>query len=280
MEEIQAAIGRLRARRDVRERQAAGSRSERLVAELLGLPETASLQRDHMVTAIRQEMVSSGAQLDEARLDRVLAAMRSVPREHLVHPGAVPFAYLRAALDIGHGQTISHPQMVAAMLYGADIGANDRILDVGTGSGYLAAVAATLARAVVSIELVSELASGAAAKLDALGFSGIECLVGDARSALSGRGQFDVILAAAGAPAIPAAWIDLLKPGGRLVMPVGLSGEQRLVVLTRTGSGGHSVASLGPARFVPLMGAPGPNDIQPENLDLQLGAAVTPVIDR
>lgn len=278
MQEVQAAIARLRAMGEIASVPA--TRSERLVAELLALPETAELQRQHMVATIQDLLLNSGAELEEGRLTKVMAAMARVPRDYLVHPDAAAFAYLGAPLDIGHGQTISHPQMVAAMTYAADIHVDDRVLDVGTGSGYQAAVAALLARQVVSIEFVPELAEQAETRIRSLGFLNIEFVTGDARGMTQSSLAFDAVLVAAGTRAIPSRLVDLLAPGGRLVMPVGEQGNQQLILLKKSENGQLSLGSLGPASFVPLTGSVEPDDIVPGELAWCLGAPITPKMMR
>jgi protein-L-isoaspartate(D-aspartate) O-methyltransferase len=174
---------------------------------------------------------------------RVLAAMREVPRERFVPEGAREHAYDDAALELEHGQTISQPFVVALICQSLALNGDERVLDVGTGSGYQAAVLDELAGEVVTIERIPELAAQARANLAAAGHA-IEVLVGDGSLGAPGRAPFDAIAVAAAAAELPAALVDQLAPGGRLVLPL----CDRLVRV----SGGR-VDALAPVRFVPLV---------------------------
>jgi protein-L-isoaspartate(D-aspartate) O-methyltransferase len=185
---------------------------------------------------------------------RVLDAMARVPRHEFVPEALVRYAYDDRPLPLEHGQTISQPFIVAQMLEAARIGPEDRVLDVGTGSGYAAAVAAVLAHRVVSIERIPDLAITAAATLEALGYR-VEVVTGDGTGGWPAAAPYDAIVAAATGPSVPAAWIEQLAPGGRIVMPVGRShGAQRLAVFERAGEDGLRETNLGAVAFVPLVG--------------------------
>jgi protein-L-isoaspartate(D-aspartate) O-methyltransferase len=188
--------------------------------------------------------------------ERVLAAIGSVPRELFVPEELRSRAYADSALPIGYGATISQPTMVARMCEELRLTGGERVLDVGTGSGYQAAVLAELAAEVVGIERVPELAEQARAALAAAGYPDVEVHVGDGTLGLPERAPFDAIVVAAAAPRPPAALVAQLAPAGRLVVPVGSRRDQRLEVVIRTESGSEVVRSV-PCRFVPLVGAEG-----------------------
>jgi protein-L-isoaspartate(D-aspartate) O-methyltransferase len=187
--------------------------------------------------------------------ERVLDAMTRVPRERFVPEGLRDRAYDDCALPIGAGQTISQPYMVARICEELAV-EGGRVLDVGTGSGYQAAVLAELADEVVSIERVPELAERAAAALAAAGYGRVEVRVGDGTLGAPDRAPFAGIAVAAAAPAPPPSLYDQLEPGGRLVVPVGGRTAQRLDVYVR-GERGPVRARTVPCRFVPLVGAEG-----------------------
>ena len=190
------------------------------------------------------------------RDDRVLEAMAAVPREAFV-PEAIRYrAYDDAALPIGHDATISQPYMVAAICELLGLTGRERVLDVGTGSGYQAAVLAELAAEVVSIEHIPELAGAARAALDAAGYGSVEVVTGDGTLGVPSRAPFDAIAVAAAAPEVPPALYAQLVDGGRLVLPRGSRWGQELVLVSRTARGPVERASV-PCRFVPLVGAEG-----------------------
>jgi len=188
--------------------------------------------------------------------ERVLEAMERVPRELFVPEDLRHLAYEDGALPIGNGQTISQPFIVATICQLLDLSADDRVLDVGTGSGYQAAVLAELAAEVVTIERVPELAEAARAALVQAGYGDVEVRVGDGSLGVPERAPFDGIAVAAAAPAIPPALYEQLVEGGRLVVPRGGRWGQQLVVVVRTQDGPLERASV-PCRFVPLVGAEG-----------------------
>jgi protein-L-isoaspartate(D-aspartate) O-methyltransferase len=184
--------------------------------------------------------------------ERVLAAMEHVPREAFVPEGLTAHAYDDAALPIGKGQTISQPYIVAAMCELLELGGTETVLDVGTGSGYAAAVLDELADAVVSVEVVPELAETARAALAATGHEGVEVRVADGRNGAPDRAPFEAIAVAAATDAIPTAFVEQLAPEGRLVVPVGGRRGQRLVRLSKTEDGLAETWSVA-CRFVPLV---------------------------
>jgi protein-L-isoaspartate(D-aspartate) O-methyltransferase len=180
------------------------------------------------------------------RDERVLAAMARVPREAFVPVEARAEAYADAALALSHGQTISQPFIVALICQALELQGDERVLDVGTGSGYQAAVLAELAAEVVSIERILELAATARENLAAAGYD-VEVRVGDGTLGVPDRAPFDGIAVAAAAAEVPQALYEQLVPGGRLVLPI----EDSLVVVTRTDRGARA-RFLSAARFVPL----------------------------
>jgi protein-L-isoaspartate(D-aspartate) O-methyltransferase len=188
---------------------------------------------------------------------RVLDAMRRVPRDAFVPPESHPAAYADRALPIGSGQTISQPYMVAVMTEALRLTGSERVLDVGTGSGYQAAVLSVLARDVITIERRPELAESARARLAALGYANVTVLAGDGTLGHLERAPFDAIVVGAGAPRIPEALkAQLSASGGRLVIPVGPPEHQTLHVITRDGNAFTDAPGLA-CVFVPLIGEEG-----------------------
>src|SRR4051794_10755928 len=189
------------------------------------------------------------------RDQRVLAAMRRVPREAFVEEGLRQFAYEDNPLPIAEQQTISQPYIVALMLEAAEIGEADRVLEVGAGSGYAAAVAAQIVRQVYAIERHASLVAQARQRFEQLGYRNIELKHGDGTQGWPDGGPFDAILVAAGGAAVPPALKAQLKVGGRLVIPIGRPDHaQELVKLTRRSEVDYEEEHLGTVRFVPLVG--------------------------
>ena len=187
---------------------------------------------------------------------RVLEAMERVPRELFVPAGEQHRAYADAALPIGHGQTISQPYMVARIAEALGLAGGEKVLDVGSGSGYQAAVLAELADEVHTIERIPELAERARATLADVGYGNVEVMVGDGSLGAPERAPFDAIAVAAAAPMIPPALFDQLAEGGRLVIPRGSRFGQDIVLVARTPYGPTERTSI-PCRFVPLVGDEG-----------------------
>jgi len=179
---------------------------------------------------IDEQLVARGI-----REARVLDAMQRVPRDAFVRPDLVRFAYDDRALAIGEGQTISQPYMVAAMTEALHLQGTERVLDVGTGSGYQAAILGVLAREVIGIERVETLASRARETLAALGCRNIEIIVGDGSVGYAPGAPYDGIVVGAAAPRVPMSLRNQLADGGRLVIPVGAFDHQELMVVTRHG---------------------------------------------
>jgi protein-L-isoaspartate(D-aspartate) O-methyltransferase len=188
--------------------------------------------------------------------ERVLAAMERVPRELFVPPELRDRAYADVALPIGFGQTISQPYMVARIVEELGLDGDEKVLDVGTGSGYQAAVLAQLGEQVHSIERIPELAEQARRNFEAAGVDNVAVHVGDGSRGLPQEAPFDAIAVAAAAPEFPQALYEQLKTGGRLVVPVGRRQGQRLEVIVRSPEGPAVLRSV-PCRFVPLVGEEG-----------------------
>ena len=200
---------------------------------------------------VRRQLVERGI-----RDERVLDAMARVPREAFVGEEARAAAYADEALSIGHGQTISQPYMVARICEELALRGDERVLDVGTGSGYQAAVLAELAREVHSIERIPQLAERARRALAEAGVANVAVHVGDGSLGLPKHAPYGGIAVAAAAPEVPEPLLAQLAPGGRLVVPVGTERDQQLLVVEQTPSGPSVIRSV-PCRFVPLVGAEG-----------------------
>ena len=203
--------------------------------------------------AIAREMLVKALRY-EVRDERVLAALASVPRERFLPPDLQRYAYEDRPLPIGYGQTISQPLMVAMMTEAMDLTGREKVLEIGTGSGYQAALLAELAQQVVTVERIPELAEEAARRLRDLGHCNVEVHTAGDRLGWPDSAPYDAIMVTAGAPHVPQSLVDQLGQKGRLVVPVGQRRVQQLVLVTKTASG-ISVQGLGECRFVPLMGA-------------------------
>ena len=187
---------------------------------------------------------------------RVLEAMGRVPRELFVTDRDRRKAYRDMPLRIGFGQTISQPYMVAVICQAAEVREGDRVLDIGTGSGYQAAVLAELGAQVYTVERIPDLAARARERLAEAGYESVAVHVGDGSLGLPEQGPYDAIVVAAAAPAMPESLYEELRERGRLVVPVGGHEGQRLEVIVRSPEG-PAVARSVPCRFVPLVGAEG-----------------------
>jgi protein-L-isoaspartate(D-aspartate) O-methyltransferase len=204
----------------------------------------------------RRRMVYQHLRGRDIRDERVLEAMAEVPRELFVPQPLRGQAYGDEALGIGHGQTISQPYMVARICEALALRGAERVLDVGTGSGYQAAVLAELADEVHTIERVPELADAARAALVEAGYDRVHVHVGDGTLGLPEHAPYTAIAVAAAAPELPQTLYEQLEPRGRLVVPVGRLGRQELLVAVRSPEGPAVVRSV-PCRFVPLVGEEG-----------------------
>jgi protein-L-isoaspartate(D-aspartate) O-methyltransferase len=187
---------------------------------------------------------------------RVLAAIAAVPRESFVPASSRHQAYEDYPLEIGEGQTISQPSVVARITELAEVESRDRVLEIGTGSGYQAAVLAQLARFVFTVEMLPKLAEAARARLAQLGYRNVSVQVMDGSLGWRAQAPFEVIVVSAAAPDIPRALTEQLTEGGRLVIPIGELRRQQLVRVVRRGPE-LLESSHGPATFVPLVGRDG-----------------------
>jgi protein-L-isoaspartate(D-aspartate) O-methyltransferase len=203
----------------------------------------------------RERMVERQLKARGIRDPRVLAAMALVPRERFVPDALRESAYDDGPLPIGEGQTISQPYIVALMIEAAAVAPGDRVLEVGAGSGYAAAVMSRIAGKVHAVERHASMAQSADRRLRALGFDNVEVIAGDGSGGLPDQAPFDAILVAAAAEKVPDPLRRQLAVGGRLVVPVGGAGVQSLLCVTRTGDDSWSEDRLGDVRFVPLIGA-------------------------
>lgn len=203
-------------------------------------------ERDRLIEILRH---------DGIRDERVLGAIARVPREQFIAPEIREMAYCNEALPIESGQTISQPFIVALMSAALELVGDERVLDVGTGSGYQAAILSLLCRQVVSVERHADLARDAVQRLTQLGYENVEVHIANDRLGWPAGQPYDGILCAAAAPRIPAALVAQLAPaaGARLVIPVGSRDDQELLVVRRE-AGGFVEKRLGPVRFVPLIG--------------------------
>ena len=204
---------------------------------------------------LRKKMVDRQIAARDVRNPAILDAMRSVPREAFVPTDIQELAYDDTPLPIGARQTISQPYIVALMLDALALEGSERVLDIGTGSGYAAALLGQLAAEVVSIERIEELAASARATLDQLGCKNVEVVHGDGSKGWPDRAPYDAIVVAASGPDVPESLKRQLSIGGRLVMPIGASHDiQRLVRVTRRTEDRYDLENLTSVRFVPLLG--------------------------
>lgn len=209
------------------------------------------------VSAARRRMVERDLAQRGIVDRRVLAAMNTVPREEFVPPGLRQSAYDDSPLPIGRGQTISQPFTVAFMAQSLALAGAEHVLEIGTGSGYGAAVLSQLAQSVVTVERHADLAATAAERLSRLGYQNVEVIVGDGSLGAPQRAPFEAIVVTAGAGSLPRALAEQLSDGGRCVIPIGPTRhEQRLLKYTRRGPE-LTVDDLGAFAFVPLIGAEG-----------------------
>ena len=207
----------------------------------------------------RKIMVETQLRSRGIKDERVLNAMESIERHLFVDRDSTHRAYDDCALPIGYGQTISQPYMVAVMTESLQLKGNECVLEIGTGSGYQAAVLSKLAAWVVSVERIKELAIRAMKKLRGLGIENVQVIIGDGTSKMFRDEVFDGIIVTAGAPKIPDVYISMLRQGGRLVIPVGSRYSQILCSVIKTEHGAIKDTSI-PCVFVPLVGKDGWQD--------------------
>ena len=208
--------------------------------------------------ALRTRMVERHIAARGLRDPHLLAALLDVPREQFVAAELAPHAYADGPLPIGFGQTISQPYIVALTIAAAGIAPGDTVLEVGAGSGYAAAVIGRIAGKVIAIERHPELARLAAERMERLGYGNVRIIAGDGTLGCPDEAPFDAIVAAASGSHVPRVLVDQLKPGGRIVMPLGDPGAiQQLVKFTKQPDGDLVEEQLGAVRFVPLIGVYG-----------------------
>ena len=223
----------------------------RCIAALLVAAALAATAQDEF-RAEREAMVRTQIEARGIRDGDVLRAMRETPRHEFVPPDVRAYAYHDQPLPIGYGQTISQPYIVAFMTEELAVEKNDRVLEIGTGSGYQAAVLAPLVAHVYTIEIVPELAKAARAKLAR--YDNVTVRQGDGYKGWPEQAPFDRIILTAAPPEIPQALLDQLKPGGKLLAPVGESSwSQELVLVEKDAGGNLRRTSLLPVRFVPMV---------------------------
>ena len=221
---------------------------------------TASIEekRDRLIAEIEDDALRTESWTGRAAFsDRVMAAMAKVPRHKFVSNVKIPFAYINRPLPIGHGQTISQPYIVALMTDLLDLGESDRVLEIGTGSGYQAAVLGEVAGQVYSIEVVPPLAKAARTRLKRLGYENIEIKTGQGRKGWAEKAPFQAIIVTAASEDVPGPLVDQLAPGGRMVIPIGSPyGSQNLILILKGADGGIKEKLVLPVAFVPLVGHP------------------------
>jgi protein-L-isoaspartate(D-aspartate) O-methyltransferase len=211
--------------------------------------------RDRLIREIRSDFAQTAAWTGRpAPSAPVVKALSRVAREAFVPDSQVSYAYANTPLPIGFRQTISQPFIVAIMTDALDLPTGGRVLEIGTGSGYQAAVLADLGMRVFSIEVVPELAARARASLDRLGITSVQIRQGDGNGGWPEEAPFDAIMVTAAAPEIPSALLEQLKPGGRMVIPVGPAhADQMLLLIEKTAAGDIRRREVLPVAFVPLV---------------------------
>lgn len=220
--------------------------------------ETMKGWREDDYTRLRELMVEHQIAARGVRDPLTLDAMRAVPRESFVPENLRSHAYLDGPLSIGEGQTISQPFVVAIMVEALEIGPKDRVLDVGTGSGYAAAVISRIAAEVFSVERIPSLAKAAEQRLRDLGYSNIQVRLGDGTLGWPENAPYDAIMVAAGSPEVPRPLKEQLRVGGRIVIPVGSNPRSQILVrVRRVDESEYRHEDLGEVSFVPLIGAAG-----------------------
>lgn len=202
----------------------------------------------------RRDMVATQIEARGVSDERVLGAMRRVPRHEFVPDAARAGAYADTPLAIGHGQTISQPYIVGFMTEKLNLEPDARVLEIGTGSAYQAAILGDIVREVVSIEIIEPLARSAAERLERLGYGNITVLHGDGYYGYEPAAPFDAIIVTAAASHVPPPLIKQLKPGGRIAIPVGRGWTQNLLLVEKDAHGDTSTRNLMAVRFVPLTG--------------------------
>ena len=225
-------------------------------ADIIGEGAAVLTQNDAPGSETAQSRLVQQLRREGAAGERVLGVLASVPREVFIPEALRHRAFEDEALPIGNGQTISQPTVVAHMTEALALMPEHRVLEVGTGSGYQAAVLGDLAKEVVTVERHAALADLARRTLAYLGYENVRVVVGDGTRGWREGAPYDRIIATAASPVVPPSLVEQLAPGGRLVLPVGGRDDQRLLLLTKDASG-VTERVIGPVRFVPLIGAEG-----------------------
>jgi len=216
----------------------------------------AAALRQHMVLEIAAQTVLAGERIGKYNLDaRVMEIMGKVPRHEFVPVELQPYAYLNRPLPIGFDKTISQPFIVALMTDMLEIRKEDVVLEIGTGLGYQAAVLAELAHKVYSVEIIEALAQQAAKRLSRAGYTNVEIKVANGSHGLPEHAPYDKVMVTAAPDLIPPALINQLKPGGRMMIPAGLSDNQQLILVEKSANGRLSTKEILPVRFSQLEGA-------------------------
>ncbi|HKQ25590.1 MAG TPA: protein-L-isoaspartate(D-aspartate) O-methyltransferase [Burkholderiales bacterium] len=216
----------------------------------------AAILRQNMVLEIAAQTVLAGERIGKYNLDpRVMEAMGKVPRHEFVPVEVQPYAYLNRPLPIGFDKTISQPFIVALMTDMLEIRKEDVVLEIGTGLGYQAAVLAELAHKVYSVEIIEALAQQAAKRLGRTGCTNVEIKVANGSRGLPEHAPFDKVMVTAAPDLIPPALINQLKPGGRMMIPAGLSDNQQLILVEKSANGRLATREILPVRFSQLEGA-------------------------
>jgi len=216
----------------------------------------AAALRQHMVLEIAAQTVLAGERIGKYNLDaRVMEIMGKVPRHEFVPVELQPYAYLNRPLPIGFDKTISQPFIVALMTDMLEIRKEDVVLEIGTGLGYQAAVLAELAHKVYSVEIIEALAQQAVKRLSRAGYTNVEVKVANGSHGLPEHAPFDKVMVTAAPDLIPPALINQLKPGGRMMIPAGLSDNQQLILVEKSANGRLSTREILPVRFSQLEGA-------------------------
>lgn len=231
---------------------------------MLAMQMSSALAQDH--AAARAKMVDELAAMARQTASetgratfspRVMTALRKVERHRFVEAGDEAQAYRNTPLAIGSGQTISQPYIVALMTDLLDLVGGEKVLEIGTGSGYQAAVLAEVAATVYTIEIIDSLGRVAAERLAAAGYRNVITRIGDGHQGWKEAAPFDAIMVTAAARAVPPALIEQLKPGGKLAIPVGMPhGNQELLLITKSADGKSQTRRVLAVRFVPMTGGP------------------------
>jgi protein-L-isoaspartate(D-aspartate) O-methyltransferase len=216
----------------------------------------AAALRQHMVLEIAAQTVLAGERIGKYNLDaRVMEVLGKVPRHEFVPVEIQPYAYLNRPLPIGFDKTISQPFIVALMTDMLEIRKEDVVLEIGTGLGYQAAVLAELAHKVYSVEIIEALAQQAVKRLSRAGYTNVEVKVANGYHGLPEHAPFDKVMVTAAPDLIPSPLINQLKPGGKMMIPAGLSDNQQLILVEKSANGRLSTREILPVRFSQLEGA-------------------------